>query len=177
MISLLAFFCGTYLVAIAETALAGWLDIRHATPSLLALWAIVCCALRPASRVSEYSGRVQVDVMAAGFVGLVFDLNSGGHLGVGVVAFAVMAVLLERLGPRFRKLDPLLRTLATAPLVAGMMLLVLLGNLIAGESAPAIWVALMNVVMIAAYTSAISLPIWMCVGCLQPTRVARVLRA
>jgi len=174
MTSLLAFFCGTYLVAIAETALAGCMNIRSASPSLLALWALISCLARPAAP----RGAVQPGVVTAAFVGLIFDLNSGGHLGVGVVAFSAVAAVLDQLGPRFRRLDPLLRTLATAPLVAAIMSLVLLGNLIAGESVPALSHALWNVAIIAAYTSAISLPIWMCVGWLpQSKRVGHALRA
>jgi rod shape-determining protein MreD len=174
MITVLAFFCGTYLVAVAETALAGWLDIHRATPSLLALWAIVWIASRPATP----RGAAQLGVAGAGSIGLIFDLNSGGHLGVGVVAFAAVAFAIEQLGPRFRRLDPLLRTLATAPLVAALLLLVLLGNLITGENLPPFSGALWNVLTIAAYTAAISLPVWMCAGWLrQPPRPARYARS
>ncbi|HEY2841776.1 MAG TPA: rod shape-determining protein MreD, partial [Pirellulales bacterium] len=167
MTNLLAFFCGTYLVAIAETVLAQWLDIRRATPSLLALWAIVWVA----SRKSPPRRASQMGIAAAGFIGLVFDLNSGGRVGVGVLAFAAVAFVIEQNGPRFRRLDPLLRTLATAPLVAVAMLLVLLGNLIAGESLPPLPLALANVLMIAVYTACVSLPIWMAAAWLiEPAR-------
>ncbi len=171
MINLLAFCCGTYLVAITETALAQGLDVRQATPSLLALWAIVWVASRRPSAIN---------VVAAGVVGLVFDLNSGGHTGIGVVSFAAAAFAIEQPAPRFRRLDALMRTLATAPFVALVMLVVLAGNLIAGESVPPLAVALVRVSAIAAYTAAISLPVWMCASWLRepasPRRAANLSR-
>jgi len=156
---------GTYIVTLLEIALAQTLDVHHATPCWLALWAIVWVASHRAS---------QWNILAAGAIGLIFDLNSGSHLGVGVLAFGAAGFAIERLGVRFRRLDPLLRALATTPLVLLVMLLVFAGNRIVGEPVPPITLAVSRAVMIAAYTAAVSLPVWMCSGWLREPSQARL---
>lgn len=170
---LLILLCGMYFVAIAENVIAGGIVWRHTTPGLLALWAIVWVACRRAPG----RGAPQMSVLGAALIGLVFDLNSGGRLGVGMAAFALMAFALEQLGPRFRRLDPLLRTLATAPLVAVLMLLVLVGNVIAGEPTPPAPTAFIGVLSTAASTSIVSFPVWMAAAWLIQPKVGRALRA
>ena len=69
--SLVLLIPAVYLVAVLETSLAPWIEVRHVVPDLFALLAVVWL-LRP--------GR-QRGLLVAAAVGLACDLTSAGPLG------------------------------------------------------------------------------------------------
>ncbi|MBI2826773.1 MAG: rod shape-determining protein MreD [Planctomycetia bacterium] len=142
----------TYLAAVIETAGADVIAVYRAAPSLLAITAIGWTVMGSSTpwRIAH-----------AAVVGLVFDLNGGGHAGIGIAAFALTAFVAMRLRPWFRRQEPVAQAVATAPLVAALMIVVVLGNAIVGEPGAPPSVAVPRATVIALYTSAVSLPLWM----------------
>jgi rod shape-determining protein MreD len=91
--SLFLLIPAVYLVAVLETSLAPWIEVRHVVPDLFALLAVVWL-LQP--------GR-QRGLLAAAAVGLACDLTSAGPLGVGLATFALAGYVINQFRSR---LDP-----------------------------------------------------------------------
>jgi rod shape-determining protein MreD len=79
-ISLIILAVTVYAAAIAETSLAPAIEVRHVTPDLFALAAILW---------QLTAGRGRGFVIAA-LVGLAYDLTAAGPLGVGMGMFALV---------------------------------------------------------------------------------------
>ncbi len=112
-------------------------------------------------------------VVQMALVGLAFDFNSGGHAGVGMASFALVAFAIGQLRGILRRLEPLEQTLASAPLVAAMLLLVALGNLLFGAALDPLGPTLARAVAASVYTAAVSLPMWMLVAWLRESQRLR----
>ncbi|HEY1599023.1 MAG TPA: rod shape-determining protein MreD [Pirellulales bacterium] len=163
MISLLGILLLTYVAAIAETAFVPTLAVYHAVPNVLALLGILWAAS---------AGSSQLRIIEGASIGLVFDLNSGSHVGVGVVAFALLAFAVIQARAAIRCLGIVQQSMVCAPLVAGMMLIVAMGNRLFGEAVPPLSVVLWGAATTAVYSAAVSLPIWMMVDWTREVRRA-----
>ena len=78
--AILFLMLATYLAAALQTSLAPVIEVRHVMPDLFALVAIVWL-LRPA---------VPHGFVAAGLVGLVYDLTSAAPLGIGLGLYSLV---------------------------------------------------------------------------------------
>jgi rod shape-determining protein MreD len=155
LIELVAILLATYLAAVADAAIAPALTIYHIAPTFLPLVVIFATV---AATPSPW--RV-VQIAAAG---LAFDFNVGGHAGVGMASFALMAFAIGQARTVLRHLEPLEQALACAPIVTATLLFVAIGNFAFGEAVPAAGPALVGAIATGVYTAAISLPFWMIIG-------------
>jgi rod shape-determining protein MreD len=154
----------TYLAAVADAAIAPALTIFHIAPTFLPLVAIF-------ATVAAAPSPWRVVQLAA--VGLAFDFNVGGHAGVGMASFALVAFVVEQARTVLRHLEPLEQSLACAPVVIATLLLVAIGNVAFGEAVPAAGPAVAGAIATGVYTAAISLPFWMIVGWRRKSRRLR----
>ncbi len=86
-ISLAILALAVYAAAIAETSLASAIEVRHVTPDLFALAAILW---------QLTAGRTRGFVVAAA-VGLAYDLTAAGPFGLGLGLFALVGYGIARL--------------------------------------------------------------------------------
>jgi rod shape-determining protein MreD len=163
MISLLGILLLTYVTAIAETAFVPALAVHHAMPSVLALLGILWAAS---------AGSSSLRIVEVASIGLVFDLNTGSHMGVGVAGFALLAFTVIQARAAIRRMGTMQQSMVCVPLVAGVMLIVAVGNRIFGEPVPPLSLVLWGAATTAVYSAAVSLPIWMVVDWVRDVRRA-----
>jgi rod shape-determining protein MreD len=149
-----------YLAAVFQTSLAPLADVRGATPNLLLLIAVGWLLTQPARQ----------RLGAAALVGLASDLTSGGRLGLGVAAYALLA---EAVLAVQRKLDlrPLPLRLLLTWLAATAVTLVeaLVARLLDAAALP--WPTLLGrCTLVGIYTAGVALPVWMVLGWIEEAR-------
>jgi len=148
----LGILLAAYLAAVAETALAPLFTLWGVSPSLLILVGILGTMLVTPSawRVPQMS-----------LVGLVFDLHGGGHVGVGMFSFALLTFVLASVRASLRRLGALEQALFTMPLAAVTLLLIVAGNIMLRHSTESLPQLAVRALAAAAYTAALSLPVWL----------------
>lgn len=159
--TIIALFVTTYVAAVADLGIAPWLTIRGISPCFLAL---VPIAGTVAARPNAWQS------LLMGVVGLMFDLTTGGHVGVGMACFSLSAALVSAANPLTRRLSPLERSLATFPAATILLLTVAAGNALFGRLSGPLSHSLVHIVGAGAYTAAVSLPVWMIVDWRQEAR-------
>lgn len=162
MITFVVLLLTTYLVAVADTALAPVLAVYQVAPSWLPLVAIVWMVAGAASpwRIAQMA-----------LVGLAFDFQADGHAGVGMISFALVAFLVWQARGTLRRLRPVEQAVVCAPLVSGVLLLVAVGDFVFGQTIDAPAMALARVLATGVYTAACSLPVWMVLDWLRDARL------
>ncbi len=155
----------TYLAAALQTSLAPVIEVRHVMPDLFALVAIVWL-LRPAGPHG---------FIAAGLVGLVYDLTSVAPpgIGLGLYSLAGYSICVLR-----GKLDSN-HLFVQLPIVWLTTTIIALGEAAAarllGEMTLAWTTLAVRAVSVGVYTTAVALPVLMVVGWL-PLGSRRVVR-
>jgi rod shape-determining protein MreD len=163
--AILFLMLATYLAAALQTSLAPVIEVRHVMPDLFALVAIVWL-LRPAGSRG---------FIAAGLVGLVYDLTSAAPLGIGLGLYSLagysICVLLGKLDRN--------HLLVQLPIVWLATTIIALGEAVAARLFGELtlpWTTLaVRAVSVGVYTTAVALPVLMVVGWL-PRGSCRVVR-
>lgn len=152
MVILIGILLSTYVAAVAETALAPVLAVYQIAPSLLAIVAVAWVVSAAASPWS---------VAQVASIGLVFDLNVGGHVGVGLASYALLAFAAQRVRPTMRRLGPIEQAFLCAPLMVALLMLIAVGNALFGHAVAPLPVLLLRASAAGVYSAAMSLPVWM----------------
>lgn len=159
---------GIYLAAVADSTLAPALAIYGFTPCFVLVVAIVwsAAALPSPWRIAQL-----------GFMGLMFDLNTGGHAGVGVACFALAGFVFDRWRAPLRRLGIAEQVVMTAFAAAAMLLIAAAGNRLCGEPMPPLRLVTIRAIGSGIYTAAASLPVWMIVAFAREVPRGSVTRA
>lgn len=140
-----------YLAAVAETTLAGGLEVRDVTPSLIALaalgWQLVAAG--------PYA------FLGAGLIALVGDLLAPGRVGAGAAAMLLLAYAVGRLQSRVRIEHYLVQ--AAVVMIAVSLWAAASGLLrsVLGDAASGVWSVLRQSALVGVYTAAVALPVLM----------------
>ena len=153
-------FCG-YLAVVADTVIAPVISWGNVAPSFLMLVCIVGTIVAAPSpwRVPQMS-----------VIGLAFDLQSGGHAGIGMLAFALLTLLIIRMRSSIRRWNATEQALFCSPLVAWALLLIAVGNLLLRHSLEPVALLVLHAIVGGVYTAALSLPAWMLLAWLRESR-------
>jgi rod shape-determining protein MreD len=163
--AILFLMLATYLAAALQASLAPMIEVRHVMPDLFALVAVLW-VLRPAGSHG---------FIAAGLVGLVYDLTSAAPLGIGLGLYSLAGysiwVLRGKLDGNHLLVQLPIAWLATTIVAVGEAAAArLFGEL----TLP--WTTLaVRAVSVGVYTTAVALPVLMVVGWL-PRGAWRVVR-
>jgi len=161
MVNLLGLLAATYLAAVADTAAAPALEVYDVAPSFLTLAAIVWAV---AAAPSAWR------VVQLGALGLVFDLNSGGHAGVGMAGFAAVAFVIGIWRTPLRRLGVVEQAVVSAAVATALLLFVGAGNWLFGAAVPPLRFVVLHAIGSGVYTAATSLPAWMILAWLRDAR-------
>ena len=113
MIEFVAILLATYMAAVADTAFAPALAVFHVTPCLLPL--VVIVATRRSRRLAV-ARRCRWPLSDWPLISI-----RGGHAGVGMASFALVAFAVGQLRGALRRLEPTRASAGFAPLVAAML--------------------------------------------------------
>ena len=161
-----------YLTAVVETSLVAVMRVRHVTPDLLALVAVVWLLTAAGPRA----------FLAAGAVALVGDLIAPGHIGVGMAWMLLVGYGVTRLRARFQgatngrgfmwyDLAWQVPTVAVA-VTLWAAAVGLTGRLLGDVSLP--WSTILaRAAGVGAYTAGVALPVLMVVGWIREPQLAR----
>ena len=138
-----------YAAAVAETSLAGALEICHVAPSLIALAALTWQLVAP----GPYA------FLGAGAIALAGDLCAPGRVGAGAAAMLLVAYGVSRLRVEHYGLQVAVLFAGTTAWAVATGLL----RLSVGDSAVGGTLLLREPVLVGAYTAALALPILMVV--------------
>jgi rod shape-determining protein MreD len=163
---LLLLVLAAYAAAVAETALAGTLEIHQVAPSLIALAALAWPLVLPGPHA----------FLGAGVIALAGDLAAPGRIGAGAAAMLAVAYAVGRLQSRARIEHYLLQV---AVLAAGTFAWAIASGLLrvlCGEVPFGLPSLLRHSFLVAAYTAAVALPVLMTVAWLREPWLRRVRR-
>lgn len=143
---------------LAQTALAGAMQIGQVTPSLIALAALAW----------QLAGRGRYRFLGAGAIALAGELFAPGRIGAGAASMLVVAYALGGVQERLRIDHPAVQVplvgAGTAAWVVGTGAL----RRLAGDASPSLVVLVEQAPAVAAYTAAVALPLLLVIAWTRP---------
>lgn len=148
--------------AVADTSLAGALEVHQVAPSLIALAALTWQLVAP----GPYA------FLGAGAIALAGDMCAPGHVGAGAAAMLMVAYGVGRLRIEHYALQVLVLLVGTTAWAVATGLL----RWLLGDSAVGLALLLGESALVGAYTAALALPLLMVVAWVREPLVRRARR-
>ena len=152
-----------YVAAVADTSLAGRIQVGQVAPDLLALTAVVWLLLAAGPR----------GFLVAGAIGLFADLVSPGRVGLGMICFLLAGYAITRLRQRLALDHVLAQVVVVFGAVTGLAAGIGAGRWLLGETAVDPATLLLRSLGVGLYTAGVSLPLLMVIGWIREPLLRR----
>jgi len=153
-----------YAAAVLQTSLADAISVGHVTPDLMALLAVIWILVTTGRRA----------FLVAGAIGLVADLISPGHLGVGMASFLLVGYGLARLRTKLAIEHLVGQVFCVGAATTVLVTTQAIGSWLSGDTAVPLATLLVRALGVGLYTAGVSVPLLMLIGWIrEPFRARR----